>query len=151
MSRKIHRRLLWNIIVSAVLLFILFGFTPRTEQSAAAHIYSAATDSSLFTPNAAEGWSSMQSYVHLSGDSVEFEVLFARDVPIGTDWTKTAFAGTIDSAYAPKTRIELRYKQPTITWSVIIWPNGQCYLRWIGGDQPASDRLILPLFTKYRK
>jgi hypothetical protein len=104
-----------------------------------------------FKANDEGGWSHIQSYVHLYGDSVKFEALLSRMAPNNVDWTTNVMIGKISEEFAPTVRTDLHFREPSRKWALIITPKGKCYARWIAGKMPDHGKMYLSIKTVFRK
>ena len=138
-------------LVLALFLPLFFILGQRNVLGMGKKESSTVTNDSLFVPNQSEGWSIMSSYLSNVNDSVAFELILSRNVPAQNDWGQPSLIGSIDSFFAPGMHQTIEFNAPTRTWTIIVIPNGKCYLKLKEGRPPGHQPCIIPFQIKYKK
>lgn len=146
---KLNVNSLFGLVI-VLLVVTSSAFTVQKKQVKYTKAF-AVSDTLAFTGNELEGWSTLQTYLHLASDSVEFELILSRAVPENCDWGGYSLFGTISSGLAPIEDQIIEYKEPNRTWSIKVLPNGTCFIKLLNGPTPDGNPCILPLKTKYKK
>lgn len=104
-----------------------------------------------FNPDTAGGWGYQSSFLQIQGDSVLFEPVFTRIAPTINDWSQYTLVGKIPTSYFPTERQIIEYKQPSRTWSIILIPDGRCFLALREGSNPSDNPSVVQFQIRYKK
>lgn len=133
-----------------IIFILLFGvITCHVFSQEDARVLASA-DTSNFSVNVNEEWLLYNSYVdHYKTDSAQLEIIIQHDNNI--DWQVEQFVGTIkSSSLVPRTIQNLLFILITDTYSVRIDQEGKCYLKFLTGILPSTEKVIIPVRVYYK-
>jgi hypothetical protein len=140
--------------ISLLVLAILgFAFKPGDIHVPGKHVSfrQPVTDSSSFTPDSLRGWGLYGSYMALRNDSVLFEVVLYQQMPQNINWRETFRIGRLSTSYAPDAVVVMNFDEPIRKWELSFHPGGDCFLRFVSGQPPSGNPVIVPLQVSYKK
>jgi hypothetical protein len=110
----------------------------------------AAADTTNFSPNRQAGWQLFNSYAAITNsDSANLQVIILHANNI--DWKAEQMIGRVRTqSLQPATQQILGFNLLYDVYQLRIDSAGNCYLKFVSGDGPSSDPMIIPLQVFYQ-
>lgn len=141
MNTPILKRLL------AAMLCSVFACGVQAQANA---VTIAHADTSHFSPNRADGWQLLNSYIApLGKDSAQIELILQH--PNNINWSQLQLVGAIkSSSLEPSGAVDGAFFILDNQYQLKIAPTGKCYLKLLNGGAPADSLAVIPLRVIYK-